>query len=265
MNDTTNNDTDSLYGKFPPRVPLRIAITYTDELVKTSGATGSKDDLSKALSTSNTTSGAYRTRVANLRYLGIIETDKVGYRLEPLGAHITSGVESIRREAIKKAFLNIPTVRKIWEIYKGGIMPSRPALGNNLVVRLPNDVPKEYKDEWAKYFFEGAEYADLLDRRANGFYLKEKEPNPDDLSGLPSIDMAKTKSTELARIPNAPSIQTFFSSPSDTLNFSKVLSSERILTITIPEDPTPQEAGEIVQRMKQAIKAMKGYMEDDEQ
>jgi hypothetical protein len=49
------------------------------------------------------------------------------------------------------------------------------------------------------------------------------------------------------------------------MNFSKTLSSERILTITLPEDPTPQEAGEIIQRLKMAMKAMKGFAEGEEQ
>lgn len=57
-----NEKRTSLYGKNAPLVTFEKVIQYTDALVRIGGASGTADDLSKAVNTGNTTSGAYMSR-----------------------------------------------------------------------------------------------------------------------------------------------------------------------------------------------------------
>lgn len=256
----------ALYGKRPPRVTIQEGVGYLDELVKTGGATGTADDISRAVSTNAPVGGTYTTRSVSLKNFGLINIEGNTYTLTPLGDQVTSGIPELRKEAVKKAFLQIPTIRKIWDTYKSGLLPARESFGNSLTTRLPDDIPNiaDNHTNWANYFLDGAHWCGLTEDRPNGLYLMSKEPNPDIIASGGEISTEKKTESIVKKDQREQPLHVVFAHPTDAVSYSKTLSSGKLLTITIPEDPTPEEADEIIARAKFVIKAMKGFLASDD-
>jgi len=260
------------FGKNPPHVSLENVIKYLDAAVKGGGTTGSFDDLTKAVNSTSIGSSAFLIRADTMKKFGVLRLDKAqkAYTIEPIGITITAGATpEQRQEAIRKVFLNNSVIKKIWDTFKGNIIPPKESLGINLASRLAEDIPEELKEKWANYFYDGAEYAGFFDKRTNGNYLKAVDPNPETISSIrqePQEEEEKKNNTNNAIVKRNDNQQpTIFISSADTLNLSKTLSTGRILSIEFPEDPTPEEGAEIIKRFETGIKTVKANIKENGQ
>lgn len=107
-----------------PYGDLSDAISVANAMMKNGGVPCEPDQLAAALG-QTPTSGNFRMKVATARIFGVIETVQGKYQLTDLGFNI---LDKDREKAARvEAFLRVPLYRKVYEDFKGKMLPPRPA------------------------------------------------------------------------------------------------------------------------------------------
>ncbi len=110
-----------------PYMALNDAIYVTRGIHETTGSSACQhDQLAAKLGLSMNSSG-YRMRISTARMFGLVESDRGGgVKLTPLGQTIVDS--SRQREAKAKAFLKVPLYQRLYEHYRGKVLPPGAAL-----------------------------------------------------------------------------------------------------------------------------------------
>jgi hypothetical protein len=111
-----------------PYMDLRDALAVAEAVHKTTGSTVCQpDQLAAALGLSMRSSG-FRMRMGTARLFGLVESERGsgGAKLTPVGQMV---VDATRERGGKaKAFLNVPLYAKLYELYRGKVLPPTAAL-----------------------------------------------------------------------------------------------------------------------------------------
>jgi hypothetical protein len=115
-----------------PYMDLDDAIAVARGVHETTGASPcQQDQLAAKLNLSMNSSG-FRMRLSAARLFGVIESDRGGaVRLTSVGQMIVD--PSRERDAKVKAFLAVPLYGKLYEHYRGKVVPPTPALTRELI------------------------------------------------------------------------------------------------------------------------------------
>ncbi len=89
------------------------------------------DQLAAALGHGTTAGGAFRLKVSTARNFGLIESGRQDIILTPLGREVVD--PSREASARARAFLNVPLYRRVFEAYRGQLLPRDIALENDMV------------------------------------------------------------------------------------------------------------------------------------
>jgi hypothetical protein len=156
------------YGVKIPAISFEEAIRITREVSKVGGSEGSVDALSKVTGNS-ASSSTFTYKVRALKAFGLLSLQDNIYALTDAGKHIAQP-ESAEQEtqAIVDAFSRQELLNRVWEYYKGKILPQSEYLANYF--EKSYGIPASLKKAWAQYFVEAAGFAGLLHEREGGSF-----------------------------------------------------------------------------------------------
>jgi hypothetical protein len=99
------------------------AIAVAEGLLKGGGVALSRDQLAAAMGLAPR-GGGFAGKVATARIFGVIDSKSGNYELTDIGFEIMD--PSRQHEAKIKAFLNVPLYKRIYEEFRGKLLPPRP-------------------------------------------------------------------------------------------------------------------------------------------
>ena len=109
-----------------PYGDLDDALSVAKAIYANGGTKADFDQLVDWMKHENTTSGAFRVKIAAARIFGLATVDGNRVTLLPLGQDTQDAESALRAKAL--AFLNVPLYRKIFETYRGRTLPDDKAL-----------------------------------------------------------------------------------------------------------------------------------------
>jgi hypothetical protein len=110
-----------------PYGDLKDAVEVVQATFRNGGQRATFDQLAAWMKHKNVGSGTFRSfKIATARIFGLIDVVKDQVSLTEIGNQIIDPVSETQARA--RAFLNVPLYRKIFEIYKGRLLPEDPAL-----------------------------------------------------------------------------------------------------------------------------------------
>jgi hypothetical protein len=156
------------YGVKVPVLSLEEVIELTKSAGTKAGDTNSLDILSR-LTGNSMSSSNFSQKMATLKNYGVFTFDKSLYSLTALGKRIAypASFEEQAKDIIE-VFSNQEYLKKIWDTYKGKILPQKEFLANAIVGAI--GIPSELKFEWADYFINAAKFSGLLEERGSNSY-----------------------------------------------------------------------------------------------
>jgi hypothetical protein len=144
-----------------PYMDLTDAVAVAQAIHKTTGSSPCQpDQLAAAMGLSMHSSG-FRMRMGTARLFGLIESDRGsgGAKLTSLGQMIVD--VSREREGKAKAFLNVPLYSKLYEVYRGKVLPPTAALEREIAAL---GVAQKQTDRARQAFERSATAAGFFDR-----------------------------------------------------------------------------------------------------
>jgi hypothetical protein len=235
------------YGVKIPTVSFEDAIRIIKEVARVGGMDGGFDALSTV--TQNTVSSSTLLyKVYALKGFGLLTFQGKTYSLTELGRNIVQP-ESAEQEgrSIVESFSNHTILNKVWDNYKGKILPQREYLANYFEKNL--EIPAKLKLGWADYFIAAAMFARLLHERESGSYQVLSTPisgiaapNKEEQQKSPSktTDQAVGIMPRQAKAPDS-GYESHFEGLSGGLFYQKKISDNRKAMIYIPEDLTESD------------------------
>jgi hypothetical protein len=106
-----------------PYSDMSDAIAVAEGLLKGGGVPLSRDQLAAAMGLAPG-GGGFATKVATARIFGVMEGANGKYQLTELGHEIVDASRS--NEAKVKAFLSVPLFKKVYDEFRGKLLPPRP-------------------------------------------------------------------------------------------------------------------------------------------
>jgi hypothetical protein len=106
-----------------PYSDLSDAITVAEGLLQGGGVALSRDQLAAAMNMAPR-GGGFATKIATARIFGVIDTKGGNYELTEIGFEIVDA--SRQAEAKIKAFLNVPLYKRVYDEFRGKMLPPRP-------------------------------------------------------------------------------------------------------------------------------------------
>jgi hypothetical protein len=155
------------YGLKVPTLTFQEAIQIVKDTARLGGLAGSFDALGKTTGNS-TSSSNFEYKVSALKSYGLLTIQNGDmYALTDIGKRIVQP-QSPEEEsaAIVEAFTTHTVLSRIWENYKGKVLPQKEYLANYIGKSL--QVPNALSFQWAVYFYEAASFAKILDVRESG-------------------------------------------------------------------------------------------------
>jgi hypothetical protein len=131
--------------------------------VHSNAGTGDCDDVQLAawLNMSPKSSG-YRVQLSAARQFGVVETTSSRHKLTALGKMVVDPQRE--REARAKAFMNVPLYARVYEDYKGGVIPPAAAFERDIVSM---GVAEKQKGRARQVFEKSAEQAGFFEHGKN--------------------------------------------------------------------------------------------------
>ncbi|MDQ7815982.1 MAG: hypothetical protein RDU14_03090 [Melioribacteraceae bacterium] len=156
------------YGVKVPFLSFEDVIELTKSAGTKAEDINSLDVLSR-LTGNSISSSNFNQKIATLKNYGVFTFDKTSYSLTGLGKRIANP-DSFESQAndIIEVFANQENLKKIWDSYKGKLLPQKEYLANAIVGIL--GIPPALKLNWAEYFINALKYAGLLEERGAGSY-----------------------------------------------------------------------------------------------
>lgn len=237
------------YGVKVPYLSFEESVKITKEVCRLSGFDGSIDVLSKVTGNS-TSSSSFVFKVRVLKGYGLLTVQDNSYSLTDIGKRVAKA-ESPQDEvqAIFEAFCKHDTLSKVWENYKGKILPQSEYLANHFETNY--GIPANLKESWAQYFVEAAKYAGLLDTRESGSYQVRLQPTVEKKADIehPTNGKSSTESPtrrpethveSLTKNPSLPAIEVTEGEHWGILSQRRI-SGNRKAVIAIPDELLPED------------------------
>jgi hypothetical protein len=137
-----------------PYGALSDAIEVVNAIFKEGGQRGTPDQVAAWTGHKVVDSGAYRYKLSTARIFGLIAVTAEFISLTELGSQIVDPQRE--RQAKAEAFLKVPLYQKLYENFRGKILPQGAALENEMVQL---GVSPKQKDKARQAFFRSAEQA----------------------------------------------------------------------------------------------------------
>ncbi|HEY1214504.1 MAG TPA: hypothetical protein VGE93_12795 [Bryobacteraceae bacterium] len=106
-----------------PYSDMSDALNVSEGLLKGGGVSLTRDQLAAAMGLAPR-GGGFATKIATAKMFGVIDTNGGKYELTDLGFEIVDA--SRQGEAKIKAFLNVPLYKRIYDEFRGKLLPPRP-------------------------------------------------------------------------------------------------------------------------------------------
>lgn len=151
-------------GSVPPMLPLSDAVQITRDIYERAAGEASYDMLSTIMNNSPGSSSFVKKLAAIKNYGIVVEENKI-VKVSALGRGIVAPKDEFEHAMSKKeAFLNIETFEKIYNRYKGKLLPQDEFLLNIFSEYVPKDLAPTWLDKFKRSAFE----ADLIVDRGEG-------------------------------------------------------------------------------------------------
>jgi hypothetical protein len=153
-------------GSAPPALKLSEAAELARKIYDNAGGLASSDMLSQLVG-NTITSSAFVRKLSALRSYGIVEDVGGNTGLTEIGNRIAAprDVED-DLAAMKESLQRIETLNKIFERFKGRILPEEQFLKNIFIQELK--IPREIADHWISWFIDAGKVSHLLHIRPDG-------------------------------------------------------------------------------------------------
>lgn len=194
-----------------------------------------------------------------MKKFGLIAAQGDLYSLTDLGQRIVQPQSAENEaQAIFEAFCKYEILAKVWETYKGKLLPQTEYLANHFETNY--GISAERKDLWPPYFIEAAKFAGLLHERETGSYQVlmgapsgKKEPLEEPLNVKPSMEPPKAESQleALVRTPSLPNIGVTEGEHWGILSQRRI-SGNRKAVIAIPDELLQED----IDMLKQILKGI---------
>lgn len=252
------------YGVKIPSIPFEEAIRIVNGV---SGLSGSIDTLA-TITNNSVSSSTFNYKVAALKNFGLLQSaDKTNYVMTDLARDIANPESDEQKvKSIQESFTKHDLLNRVWELYKGKILPQSEYLANSIEKNF--GIPAELKSAWAEYFINSAKFANLLIERESGSYQvlsnfgvvgKKKEealtPPPPNGSG------SGNGSGALQQPPK--SIDELFNELTGGFKIQKTTGNNKMFYLYIPESLTDKEINNIKAILKGAEAILEGFKEDE--
>jgi hypothetical protein len=153
-------------GSAPPALKLSDAAELARKIYDNAGGLASPDMFSQLIG-NTTTSSTFVRKLSALRAYGIIEDVGSNLGLTEIGNRIAAPRDAEDDlAAMKEALQRIETLNKIYERFKGRILPEDQFLKNIFIQELK--IPREIADHWIYWFLDAARVSRLLHARTDG-------------------------------------------------------------------------------------------------
>ncbi|SRR6266545_1116801 len=147
-----------------PAYNLADSVEVARRITEDGGGIASRDRLAAFLSYSTTNSGAYLGRIAAARLFNLITTQGSDFLITPLAQEILMPVYGEQaRQALVKAFFNVPLFKEIYEEYNGKPIP--PEFGMKNFLRTRYGLNSRQSDEAYRTLIESADTAGFFTTR----------------------------------------------------------------------------------------------------
>jgi hypothetical protein len=165
-----------------PYMPLKDAVELVEAIHGNVGLGDCGDDQLAAWTNQSIKSSGFRVQIASARLFGLITGDGTGrIRLTDLGRQIVDPAQA--REAKATAFQNVPLYKAIYDMHRGGVLPSQAAALEREMVGL--GVSEKVKDRARQTFERSAEQAGYFEHGRNRLVMPAvttaREPEREEL------------------------------------------------------------------------------------
>lgn len=245
------------YGVKVPYVSFEETIRITKETCRLGGFDGSLDVLSKVTGNSPSSS-SFGLKLKAVKGFGLLSLQGKSYSFSEIGKRVAQP-ESAQDEAqaIFEAFCTHGILGKVWENYKGKILPPLEYLANHF--EKNHGIPAELKGSWAAYFVQAAKYACLLHERETGSYLVLLSPSVEKVGEAqqPSMEAEPTSKIPESHIeaprktPTLPTIEVTEGEHWGILSQRRI-SGNRKAVIAIPDELLQED----IDMLKQILKGI---------
>jgi hypothetical protein len=241
------------YGVKLPLLTLQESVSVTKGAARLGGESGSLDAFATVLENSRSSS-TFFYKLSVLKSFGLITYDKLNYQLTDIGHRVVTPQSlSDESSAIYQAFQKNEILSKVWENYKGKILPAREYVANFMEKSF--GIPADLKLAWSDYFIEAAKFAKLVAERGESGSVHV----------LYDPQIVPEKSAEIIASPQpargidtqAPAREAAsFGDSVDSLQWGSIskpkLSSGRIAIFAIPDELSQQD----IERLRTILKGV---------
>jgi len=232
------------YGVRLPILTLEQSVSAVKDSARLGGESGSLDVFATVFQNSRSSS-TFFYKLAVLKNFGLITYDKLNYQLTDLGRRIVKP-ESMTDEykAIHGAFCENEILAKVWENYKGKLLPVQEYVAN--FIEKSCEIPSNLKQQWADYFVGSAQFSQIIVERGGSIHVLYE----------PQVTPGKSEETKpLMEVPQGKIITASIREHVSTVdsvdslewgNISKPkLSNGRNAIFAIPDELSEQDIGKL--------------------
>jgi hypothetical protein len=227
-------------GSAPPALKLSDAVALVHKIYNKAGGSASNDTFSQIIG-NTTTSSAFIRKLSAMRLYGLIDETSAIIMLTDLGNRIAAPRDiDDDLAAMKEAMLRVDTLNKIYERFKGRILPEDQFLKNILIQEFK--VPREVATLWMFCFNDAATASHLLHQRSDGRMqvLEGLTASPNNVNDSTPPSGKKEASAYAV----APPVSTGVDSTADLILIQ--LGRGRLVKLQLPED---WESGKDLKRL----------------
>lgn len=163
------------YGVKIPILSFGDTLRIVREVSRVGGLDGMFDALSQVTGNS-LSSSSFQLKLGVLKNFGFITTQGSNYSLTEVGRRLAQpSSPDEESSAIFEAFRKLEVLSKVFDNYKGKILPQKDYLANYIEKNL--NIPTQLKHGWADYFIDAAKVVSVLHEREGGSYQVLSQPS----------------------------------------------------------------------------------------
>ena len=253
-----------------PFISFEEAIRILKEVSKIGSMTGTFDALSEVTGNSPSSSNL-NYKISALKNFGLLDVEGRNYTISSIGEKIVQPQSpDDEYQAIQEAFSKHDILNRIWDNYKGKLLPQKEYLAN--YIEKSHGIPSILKMEWADYFIEAAKFARLIREREQGSnsYQVLSQPYPPTTQKITITETVKVNDEiQTISVPSiTPPVQQFgtpdvlTSSHWGILNQKKI-SGDRKVIFAIPDELTQQDIDTLRVILKGIDASLEGFKKSE--
>jgi hypothetical protein len=240
-------------GAAPPGLSLGEAVEIATRLCEEAGGEAIYSQLS-SITNNSPGSSTFIKKLTALKNYGLVQEEgkannKMIRLTDDIGFIITAPKsEAERAEALRQAFLRIDLFSKLYEKFKGRLLPQDIFLVNTIA----DYVPREVAQTWLERFKQSAYAANLLEERSDGKTLVLEAIPTSQPKRQPEPEIKAEQAEE--RQPQQPQAQPLAQSISDdAIRMPIALGPGRLAHIELPRDWKPTELKKLLAILKLSL------------